>query len=81
MTRTNVAEILGAPHSDSTRELGKAYMNFFNFQRVSVVDALRALLERCSIVGETQAQERIVEYFAQRYAVCNNTVGDAGKSN
>eukprot|EP00117_Sycon_ciliatum_P034784 scpid63787/ scgid1301/ PH and SEC7 domain-containing protein 4; Pleckstrin homology and SEC7 domain-containing protein 4 len=77
ITRSKVAEVLGSRPSARTEELGNAYMALFDFEGVSVVDALRVLLERCSIAGETQAQARIVEFFARRYAECNSSVGDA----
>ena len=81
ITRSKVAEVLGSRPSARTEELGNAYMALFDFEGVSVVDALRVLLERCSIAGETQAQARIVEFFARRYAECNSSVGDAGQNN
>lgn len=54
-------------------------MALFDFRQQSIVDAIRSLLERCSIVGETQAQERILGFFSARYAQCNDTLGDGGE--
>ena len=48
-----------------------AYIDSFDFARMSFVNALRKFLDNFRLPGEAQKIDRLVEKFASRYCQCN----------
>lgn len=62
---------LAQDDSASRQQLRESYLNLFDFSGMSLVDAMRALLEKFYLAGETQVQDRMIKAFAGRYCRCN----------
>jgi len=65
-----VAPLLGK-NTDFSQQVCNEYMKFFNFEGLSIDDALRVLLQKFPVTGETQERERILLQFSKRYHECN----------
>jgi len=52
-----------------------AYVDKFDFSGISIVQALRNLLDKFRLPGEAQKIDRIMEKFASRYCSCNPDTG------
>lgn len=48
-----------------------AYVDMFDFSGLTIVQALRNILEKFRLPGEAQKIDRIMEKFASRYCECN----------
>lgn len=48
-----------------------AYVDAFDFAGLTIVQALRTLLDKFRLPGEAQKIDRIMEKFASRYFECN----------
>ena len=51
--------------------VAKEYLSLFEFEKISLVEALRMFLASFTLTGETQERERVIEHFSQRYLECN----------
>lgn len=65
-----IGELLGH-HADRNIDIMHAYVRKFNFQRMSVDQALRLLLRGFRLPGEAQKIDRIMEKFAEKYCEDN----------
>jgi PH/SEC7 domain-containing protein len=54
--------------------VGKEYLRFFEFEKLSLVESLRQFLLCFSLTGESQERERIMVHFSDRYFECNPQV-------
>ena len=63
------------PFSSFRSEFGQAvakeYLNFFEFEGMSLVDGLRQFLSNFSLTGESQERERVIQHFSRHYHACN----------
>ncbi|KAI6646273.1 hypothetical protein LOD99_9304 [Oopsacas minuta] len=69
-TDQEVCQML-APDTVEANELGLLYSSFFDFTELGLVDAFRVYLRHLKLEGESQEQDRIVEFFSKRYHACN----------
>ena len=51
--------------------VAQEYCNFFDFNDMSLIEALRQFLSKFCLVGETQERERVLLHFSKRFFVCN----------
>ncbi|XP_055716096.1 PH and SEC7 domain-containing protein isoform X2 [Phlebotomus papatasi] len=58
-------------NNDFTRAVADEYLKYFNFERLSLDEALRQFLQQFSLSGETQERERVLVHFSKRYLDCN----------
>ncbi|KAF0991798.1 hypothetical protein HZS_242 [Henneguya salminicola] len=52
-------------------EVCKEYMNMFDFRNLEIDEALRVLMRKIPLIGETHTIERMLRDFTTRYCVCN----------
>lgn len=56
------------------------YLKYFNFENMTLDEALRQFLQQFSLNGETQERERVLVHFSRRYLDCNpGTYNSQGK--
>ena len=55
--------------------LRRAYLGRFDFRRLALDAALRALFRRLPLSGETQAQDRVLQAFAAWWCECQREAG------
>ena len=65
-----IGELLGH-HADRSIDIMHAYVRKFNFQKMTVDQALRLLLGGFRLPGEAQKIDRIMEKFAEKYCEDN----------
>eukprot|EP00050_Salpingoeca_kvevrii_P015588 m.48282 g.48282 ORF g.48282 m.48282 type:complete len:833 (-) comp6412_c0_seq1:498-2996(-) len=70
LNRVVVGEYLGG-HTDRSKAVLRAYVQYFDLQGCHFVNALRFFLGSFKIPGEAQKIERILGEFATRYHECN----------
>ncbi|XP_055677938.1 PH and SEC7 domain-containing protein isoform X2 [Lutzomyia longipalpis] len=58
-------------NNDFTRAVADEYLKYFNFERLTLDEALRQFLQQFSLSGETQERERVLVHFSKRYLDCN----------
>ncbi|KAK9473974.1 uncharacterized protein V1510DRAFT_401862 [Dipodascopsis tothii] len=68
ITDAQYTSYLGALEHGATRA---AYMKFFEWRGVGILNALRSLCERLYLRGESQQVDRLLEAFSRRYCECN----------
>ncbi|KAI1715915.1 sec7 domain-containing protein [Ditylenchus destructor] len=68
--KTVVGDFLG-DGNDFNKEVMYAYVDMFDFTGTTIVQALRAILDKFRLPGEAQKIDRIMEKFASRYCDCN----------
>ena len=47
------------------------YLKFFKFSNISLINSLRLFLSHLPLTGESQAVERVMEHFSNRYHESN----------
>ena len=56
------------------------YLRFFQFEKMTLDEALRVFLKQFALAGETQERERVLVHFSKRFLDCNpgsfNSQGD-----
>eukprot|EP00795_Rhopilema_esculentum_P012669 gene12669-3379_t len=72
----DVAPLLGK-NSEFSQQVCNEYMKFLNFEGYSIDEALRILLQKFPLTGETQERERILLQFSKRYHECNKQLYDS----
>lgn len=58
-------------NNEFSKAVGTEYFNFFDFENMSLIDALRKFLSKFCLIGETTERERILLYFSKRFFACN----------
>lgn len=58
------------------------YLKYFDFDKLTLDEALRQFLQQFALSGETQERERVLVHFSRRYLDCNpGTYNSQGKIN
>lgn len=60
-----------SPRSKFGQIIAQEFLKFFEFEHVSLDNALRQFLSSFSLTGESQERERVMTHFSQRYFECN----------
>jgi hypothetical protein len=47
------------------------YLKYFQFEKLTLDEALRMFLKQFSLSGETQERERVLVHFSKRFLDCN----------
>lgn len=47
------------------------YLKYFQFEKMTLEEALRLFLKQFSLSGETQERERVLVHFSKRFLDCN----------
>lgn len=47
------------------------YLKYFQFERLTLDEALRQFLQQFALSGETQERERVLVHFSKRFLDCN----------
>lgn len=47
------------------------YLKYFDFEKLTLDEALRQFLQQFALSGETQERERVLVHFSRRYLDCN----------
>ncbi|XP_046859967.1 PH and SEC7 domain-containing protein 1-like isoform X3 [Xenia sp. Carnegie-2017] len=68
--RNEIAPML-FKNDEFTKNVALLYMKNFDFNNKDIVEALRLLLDRLNLFGETQERERILVAFSTCYHECN----------
>ena len=74
VTRSKAAGWLGDAGPERIR-LRRAYMEFFEWQSLNILAALRDLCSKLLLKGETQQVDRILDAFSARWCACNSNHG------
>jgi PH and SEC7 domain-containing protein len=57
--------------NEFSRAVADEYLKYFNFEKITLDEALRQFLKQFSLSGETQERERVLVHFSKRYLDCN----------
>ncbi|KAI9230359.1 MAG: Sec7-domain-containing protein [Piptocephalis tieghemiana] len=66
LSKSMIGEFLGEPDPKNV-EIMHAFVDYMNFRRTSIVDALRQFLQSFRLPGEAQKIDRFMLKFAERY--------------
>ena len=72
--KSMAAAYLGEPSADRIR-LRQAYMEFFDWQNLNILAALRGLCSKLYLKGEAQQVDRVLDAFSSRWCACNPNHG------
>uniref|UniRef100_A0A673BTU8 Pleckstrin and Sec7 domain containing a n=1 Tax=Sphaeramia orbicularis TaxID=375764 RepID=A0A673BTU8_9TELE len=68
--KSDVARHLGK-NNEFSQMVAEEYLNNFNFNGLTIDQALRSFLRQFALMGETQERERVLTHFSRRYRHCN----------
>lgn len=57
--------------NDFSRAVADEYLKYFDFEKLTLDEALRQFLQQFALSGETQERERVLVHFSRRYLDCN----------
>jgi PH/SEC7 domain-containing protein len=57
--------------NEFSRVVADEYLKFFEFEKITLDEALRNFLKQFSLSGETQERERVLIHFSKRFLECN----------
>ena len=57
--------------NEFAQQVGEEFLAYFEFDGMTLVEAIRAFLQRITLAGETQERERVLVHFSRRYLQCN----------
>jgi len=72
--RSGAAALLGEASFISAR-MRRAYMELFDWSGLNILSAFRNLCQRLIMKAESQALDRVIDAFSQRWCECNETHG------
>ncbi|KAG5673987.1 hypothetical protein PVAND_003983 [Polypedilum vanderplanki] len=58
-------------NNEFSRAVADEYLKYFQFEKLTLDEALRLFLKQFSLSGETQERERVLVHFSKRYLDCN----------
>jgi PH/SEC7 domain-containing protein len=57
--------------NEFSRAVADEYLKYFQFEKLTLDEALRLFLKQFSLSGETQERERVLVHFSKRFLDCN----------
>jgi PH and SEC7 domain-containing protein len=67
-----VSDRISPPNSNEfSRAVADEYLRYFQFEKMTLDEALRQFLKQFALSGETQERERVLVHFSKRYLDCN----------
>ncbi|XP_068508636.1 uncharacterized protein psda isoform X3 [Syngnathus scovelli] len=58
-------------NNEFSRMVAEEYLSNFDFQGLTIEQALRTFLGKLTLTGESQERERVLAHFSRRYVTCN----------
>ena len=62
-----------AKKNEFSEMVANEYLKLFDFENLTLDNALRKFIKKFQLVGETQEKDRVLMYFSKRYSSVNNS--------